>query len=258
MGYYQLLWRVQGNLRESLLPIPLDFHASFYQRSVPSRSNNQAPPGSIYFFDNSTAAHCTFMTMVAARSARQLNCRPCHDYLQRRDGHAADRRLVRGWRRQCRQCRLYLYNGTDAPRRRAGGGGFFMLYAATTATATLIANGGQVAGGLILRSKTARRVATPGSSFLAMGISISRLSTTPSRSRPDPWKAMVWSLLASRISPSAETRSSTTFSGVISDGGEEGGVGGSLTKVGCGSLEFKWRQYLYRWNYCERGHSYRK
>ena len=30
---------------------------------------------------------------------------------------------------------------------------------------------------------------------------------------------------------------STTFSGVISDGGEEGGVGGSLTKVGSGSLE---------------------
>ena len=207
-------------------------HATFINEGPISQNNRAA--GSINFFDSSTAANSTILnngggTFFFANSTADHAAITCSGgTVAQPAGGTVGLESGSGGNA------VFTLNGTDA--RGATGGSFFMLYAATTATATLIANGGQVAGGLIRFDDGATggnaRIELFGNGKFDISVINNPVPVTTGSLEGD---GLVF-LGIKNLSVGGNSLS-TTFSGVISDGGEEGGVGGSLTKVGSGSLE---------------------
>ena len=200
---------------------------------VPSRKII-ARPVRLTFFDSSTAANSTILnngggTFFFANSTADHAAITC-------DGGTVAQPAggTVGLESGSGGNAVFTLNGTDA--RGATGGSFFMLYAATTATATLIANGGQVAGGLIRFEDGATggnaRIELFDNGKFDISVINNPVPVTTGSLEGD---GLVF-LGIKNLSVGGNSLS-TTFSGVISDGGEEGGVGGSLTKVDSGSLE---------------------
>jgi autotransporter-associated beta strand protein len=100
--------------------------------------------------------------------------------------------------------------------------------------ATLIANGGVDAGGLIRFSANASggasRIMVFGNGSL--DISLETLSSVTIGSLEGDGLV----LLGSKTLAVGSSSTNATFSGTLQDGGEGGGIGGSLTKVGSGTL----------------------
>ena len=216
-----------SNLAPPRLPITL-----LLSTKAASRRNNRP---TINFEDNSTAANSAILNAGgdtfffgrsnAARATITCNggtaTQPTGGQVFLESSSSADNAV-------------FTLNGTDA--RGATGGSFHILLPATTATATLIANGGQVDGGLIRFEDGA----TGGNARIELfdngKFDISVIGdTVPVTTGSLEGDGLVF-LGIKNLSVGGNSLS-TTFSGVISDGGEEGGVGGSLTKVGSGSLE---------------------
>src|SRR5436190_22703238 len=107
---------------------------------------------------------------------------------------------------------------------------------ATAANATLTANGGTaggLGGSIIFTSKS-----NGGSASFALSgngnLVISQHRSSPLMIGSVEGDGLVF-LGASALSVGSNNRS-TTFSGIIQDGGTGGGTGGSLTKIGTGTL----------------------
>ena len=127
----------------------------------------------------------------------------------------------------------FIINGSDVSQQ--GGGHLELLTGVTTGNATLIANGGQVDGGLIQidpgahQGGNARIELFDNGQFDMSGSD--KFSITAGSLEGD---GMVF--LGNQALVVGGNSLSTSFAGVIADGGIYGGAGGSLVKTGSGRL----------------------
>ncbi|MGH8092849.1 MAG: beta strand repeat-containing protein [Chthoniobacterales bacterium] len=128
---------------------------------------------------------------------------------------------------------VFIANAAGAPN--AQGGQINIIFSASAGSATLIANGGQEKGGHISYSTSSEgggaRIELFGNGTLDVSSPVAPVTTIGSLEGD----GLVF--LGGKNLSVGFNRLSTTFSGVIADGGSLGGVGGSLTKIGVTSFE---------------------
>ena len=128
---------------------------------------------------------------------------------------------------------VFIANGADDPQ--AIGGRIDIISSASAGSATMIANGGQTDGGFIsyetISEGGSARIELFGNGTLDVSSPAAPVTTIGSLEG----NGLVF--LGGKNLTVGFNRLSTTFSGVIADGGTLGGVRGTLTKLGVPSLE---------------------
>jgi len=172
--------------------------------------------GSTFFHDSSTAGNGTFICMGGTATLPKGGEVALVDFATGGDG-------------------TFTANGTDAAG--ASGGVIDTELSGSAGNGTFIANGGQVAGGLII-------IAGLGSSGGTSQMEVFGNGALDISSPTDSSTTTIGSLegdglvfLGGRTLTIGSNSLSTTFAGVMADGGISGGTFGSLTLASTGSLE---------------------
>jgi autotransporter-associated beta strand protein len=209
-------------------------HAIFINNGTPDREH--LTPGGVHFFDNSTAGNASFtcnggaiggqVAFFDTSTGGDATC-VCNGGTTR--GALGGQVAFEG--SSTAGNGVYILNGTDTPTATGGAADF--LFDATGGNATFIANGGDVDGGHIRikggsQANSARFEIFDNGSLDISGV----VSSTSIGSLEGTGRVF---LGLHNLSIGAGSLS-TTFSGSISDGGDFGGAGGSLTKLGKSSL----------------------
>ncbi|MGH8092851.1 MAG: beta strand repeat-containing protein [Chthoniobacterales bacterium] len=173
--------------------------------------------GGVTFYSGTTADHATFICNGGTRTA------PTGGYVIMESGLITCDHAV------------FTLNGTDVP---GGTGGSFtsLVLGGGTANATFIANSGTVDGGLI---RIPNGGGTAGNGRVEL-FGNGRLDTSSLGSLTVSIGSLEGDglvFLGVQNLTVGGNQVDTTFSGVIADGGAQGGVGGSLTKTSSSSLE---------------------